>query len=54
MFTYIPDHLKTQYMCNDAVERDVWMFKYVPDRLKTQEMCVDVDHLKTQYMCNMQ
>ena len=63
MFTYIPDHLKTQYMCNDAIAHNVFMFQYTPDRLKTQEMCNDVvkryvflfnyvpDRFKTQEMC---
>ena len=39
MLEYIPDHLKTQEMCIDAVIRDIYMLTYVPDHLKTQEMC---------------
>ena len=41
MFEYVPDHLKTQDMCNNAVARSFWMLEYVPDRFKTQDMCID-------------
>ena len=63
-FRYVPDHFKTQEMCNKTVDKDLWMFKYVPDGFKTQEMCNKVvkhevwmldyvpDRLKTQGMCD--
>ena len=61
---YVPDHFKTQEMCNKAVKHDSWMIKYVPDQFKTEEMCKELvthkawmldyvpDRLKTQEMCN--
>ena len=60
----IPDHLKTQEMCNEAVRINPLSLTYVSDRFKTQEMCLEVvrnmacmllfvtDHLRTQEMCN--
>ena len=60
----IPDHLKTQEMCDKVVRIGPWALRYVPDHLKTQEMCnlaikldpctlVCVpDQYKTQEMCN--
>ena len=35
----IPDHLKTQQMCDEAFEEKPYSLKYVPDHLKTKEMC---------------
>ena len=35
----IPEHLKTQVMCNGAVAQSSYALRYVPDELKTQEMC---------------
>ena len=35
----VPDHLKIQESCIEAVEKCVWFLKYVPDHFKTQEMC---------------
>ena len=35
----IPDHLKTQEMCNEAVCMEPWSLKFVPDQYKAQEMC---------------
>ena len=61
---HIPDHLKTQKICDDAVRRIPFYLEYVPDHLKTHEMCdrvVDIkpwllkfvaDHLKTRRMCD--
>ena len=34
----IPDHLKTQEMCNEAVDIEPLSLASVPDRFKTQEM----------------
>ena len=31
----VPDHLKTQKMCNKAVRKDPWSLMNVPDDLKT-------------------
>ena len=36
---HVPDGLKTQDMCNKAVEVEGGMFRNVPDKFKTQEMC---------------
>ena len=59
----VPDHLKTQESCIEAVEKCAWLLKYVPDHFKTQEMCNAAVHnhsytlqyvpdkLKTQEMC---
>ena len=38
----IPDHLKTQEMCNEAVHLNPLSLKYVPDHFKIQEMCDEV------------
>ena len=35
----IPDHFKTQDMCNKAVEEDPCSLINVPDHFKTQDMC---------------
>ena len=36
---FIPDHLKTQKMCEKAVEKDPYQLGDFPDRFKKQEMC---------------
>ena len=36
---FIPDHLKTQEMCNKKVDIKPRFLALAPDRLKTQEMC---------------
>ena len=38
----IPDHLKTQEMCNETVHLNPLSLKYVPDHFKIQEMCDEV------------
>ena len=60
----IPDHLKTQEMCNEAVRTEPLSLTYVPDCFKTQEMCNNAvrnklcmmlfvpDHFWMQEMCN--
>ena len=60
----IPDHLKTQEMCNEAVRINSLSLAYVPNHFKTQGTCNEVvhnkpcmmlfvpDHLITQEMCN--
>ena len=59
----IPEHLKTQELCDEAVDKNPLSLAYVPDRYKTQEMCDKVvrnklcmllfvsDHFWTQEMC---
>ena len=37
--TLVPDDIKTQEMCNEAVRIDPWLLHDVSDYLKTQEMC---------------
>ena len=63
MFFFIPDHLKTQEMCEKAVEKSRWELNDVPDHFQTQEMWNEVigmrpymldnvsDHFKIQEMC---
>ena len=60
----VPDHLKMQEMCNEAVHIEPLSLAYVPDRFKTEEMrneavhnklCMLLfvsDHFKTMEMCN--
>ena len=43
-FFLVPDHFKTQKMCNDVSDIDPWQLNDVPDYLKTQKMCDDVVH----------
>ena len=43
---FVPDHFKTQEMCNNAVREGTYSLRFVPDHLKTQEMCdnaVDIE-----------
>ena len=35
---YVPDHLKTQEMCDEAVCMELYALEFVPDCFKTQEM----------------
>ena len=35
----VPDYLKTQEICNEAVRKKPHTLRHVPDHLKTQEMC---------------
>ena len=36
--TFVPDHLKTQDMCNEAMKKDAYTLGDVSDHFKTQEM----------------
>ena len=36
---YVPDHFKTEEMCNRAVYDCPWMLGEVSDHLKTREIC---------------
>ena len=59
----IPDNLKTQEMCKEAMRIEPYSLAFVPDSFKTQEMCdkaIEIDpftlwhvpdNLKTQEMC---
>ena len=58
---YVPDHFKTQEMCNKAVPNYQAVLFLVPDHFKTQEICikaVEIDlyhipnHFKTHEICN--
>ena len=61
---FIPDCLKTQEMCNEAVKKNPWLLEFVPDHVRTQEVCSKVvrldpwllkiipDHLETQETCD--
>ena len=61
---YVPDHFKTQEMCNKAVNIKSLLLVHVPGSFKTQEMCIKVveadplslvnvlDRLKTREMCD--
>ena len=35
----IPDHLKTEGMCSEAVDINLLLLEHVPDHFKTQETC---------------
>ena len=60
----VPDYLKTQEMCNEAVRREPYALGYVPDCFKAHEICNEAvrrepcllenvtGHLKTPEMCN--
>ena len=60
----IPDHLKTQDTCNEAVTIEPRSLAFVPDRFESQEICNEAvrnkpcmmlfvpDHLCMQEMCN--
>ena len=59
----IPDHLRTQEMCNEALHIDSYSLLYVPDQYETQQMSNELMHtrptffhlvsvhFKTQEMC---
>ena len=58
----IPDDLKAQEICNEAIEKVPWLLHYVPLHLRTKKMCYRAivrylypmtfiaDHLKMQEM----
>ena len=60
----VPDHLKTQEMCDDAVSKGPYNLKNVPGHLKTEKMCKKAvedesetleyvpNYFKTQKMCD--
>ena len=60
---FLPEHFKTQEICNEVVKADPYTLQYVPDNLKTHEMFISavekylyslrliLDHLRTKMMC---
>ena len=64
MLLFVPDHFKTQDVCNEVVRREPYNLRYAPDHLKTQEICDETVHteplslayvpdgFKTQKMCD--
>ena len=40
LMEFVPDHLKTQEMYNEAVRNNSWALMHVPEHLRTQEMCI--------------
>ena len=52
---FIPDHLKTQEMCDKAVAHNPRVLDYIPDKFKTQEMyikAVEIDPLQLRHVCD--
>ena len=39
MMMVVPDRMKIQELCNEAVGADAGLLTYIPDHLKIQEMC---------------
>ena len=39
LLSYVPDHLKTQEMCEKAIKKRLQGLYYVPDHFKTNRMC---------------
>ena len=39
LLAYVPNHFKTQEMCNDPMDIGPHYLAFVPDSFKTQEMC---------------
>ena len=37
---FVPDRLKTQEMCDKAIEIDPFILWHAPNNLKTQEICI--------------
>ena len=42
----IPNHLRTQEICDEAMRISSLSFAYVPDCFKTQEMCNEAVKIK--------
>ena len=42
MLKFVPDHLKTKKMCQNAVNKLPFVIMYVPGQYKTKQMCVKV------------
>ena len=63
LLTEVPDHFKTQEMCNEEVRIELSILAFFPNRFKTQKMCNEAvrnwpwpsfipDHLRTQETYN--
>ena len=35
----VPNHFKTQEMCEKAIEEDPWALRFIPDHFKTKNIC---------------
>ena len=46
----VPDHLKIQEMCNEAVRNESWL-SILPDQYKTQGMCSEAVHAMPKAFC---
>ena len=42
----IPEHLKTQAVCDEAVRRVPYSLLYIPNHFKTQEICEEAMHVR--------
>ena len=40
LILFIPDHLRTQEMCNEVMRNNPIGFFFIPDHFKIQEMCI--------------
>ena len=61
---FVPDHFKTEGMCEGAVEKNQYTLRDVPLHFRTQEMCIKAvekylyplkfvsEHLKSKEMCD--
>ena len=38
MMRHVPNHFKTQEMCNKAFEKNPWVLADIPNHFKTEEM----------------
>ena len=43
MLQFVPDHLKTQEICDVRVERRLWSLQYVTVQFKTKEISEKAD-----------
>ena len=38
MWQFIPDHLKTETLCNHVIKKLPYLLRYVPDQYEPQQM----------------
>ena len=38
-FVFVPDHFKTQDMCNEAIEKVPWLVYFVPNHIFGHKKC---------------
>ena len=48
---FVPDHLKTQEMCEKVVEEEPYTLRLVPDYFKMKKMC---ERVVNKYPCALQ